>query len=202
MKRQIRRITLVLLVAVGVGVWGLMTDSQALYDGLLRLHVVGASDSAADQDIKLRVRDAVLSSLETGLQDLTDPQEAMAYVKEMLPELEAAANRVLAAAGTDVTATASLTEEAFPTREYDTFSLPAGIYKALRVVIGEGEGKNWWCVVFPSLCVGTREEFVETASVAGMEDRLTGTLEGKYEIRFWLLEKIGEIKNSFFASSD
>ena len=98
--------------------------------------------------------------------------------------------------------TVSLTEEAFTTREYDTFSLPAGVYKALRIVIGEGEGKNWWCVVFPRLCVGTEADFVETASMAGLSDDLTGALEGEYEIRFWLLDKIGEIKNRFFDSSD
>ena len=202
MKRHCKRIALVLCVVVGVGVWGLLADSQALYDGLLRLHVVGASDSDADQAVKLQVRDAVLGSLEDGLRDLTDMDAALAYVEEMLPQVEAAANRALAAAGVDMKAVATLAEEAFPTREYDTFSLPAGVYKALRIVIGEGEGKNWWCVVFPSLCMGTQEEFVETASVAGMPQKLTETLEGEYELRFWLLEKIGQIKNALFASSD
>ena len=202
MKRHLKRIAFVLIVAMGVGVWGLLTDSKALYDGILRLHVVGASDSEEDQAVKLQVRDAVLSSLEDGLNSLTDMDAAAAYVQKMLPQVEAAANRVLAAAGVDMTATASFLEETFQTREYDTFSLPAGVYKALRVVIGEGEGKNWWCVVFPDLCTGTRTEFVETASVAGMSETLTGTLEGEYEIRFWLLEKIGELKNFFFASSD
>lgn len=202
MKRHLKRIALVLTVAVGIGIWGLLTDSKALYDGILRLHVVGASNSEEDQAVKLQVRDAVLASLEEGLKDLTDVDAAMAYVQDMLPQVEAAANRALEAAGVDMTATVSFLEEAFPTREYDTFSLPAGIYKALRVVIGEGEGKNWWCVVFPSLCVGTRAEFVETASVAGMPQRLSGTLEGKYEIRFWLLEKLGEAKNYFFGPSD
>ena len=202
MKRHLKRIALVLALAMGIGLWGLMTDSQALYDGILRLHVVGASDSAADQAVKLQVRDAVLASLETGLQDLTDMDGAVDYVRQMLPQVEAAANRALEAAGVDMTAAATMMEEAFPTREYDTFSLPAGVYKALRIVIGEGEGKNWWCVVFPDLCVGSREDFVETASVSGMDDTLTDTLQGEYEIRFWLLEKIGQVKNYFFASSD
>ena len=75
------------------------------------------------------------------------------------------------------------------------------MYKALRVVIGEGEGKNWWCVVFPQLCMAG-EDFVETASVAGLSPELTGTLEGEYEIRFWLLEKWGEMKNRIFQASE
>jgi stage II sporulation protein R len=202
MKRHLRRIALVAFAVVCVYAWGIVTDAQTLQNELLRLHVVGASDSQEDQDVKLLVRDAVLQSLEEGLRDLADVDAACDYVARMLPQVEAAANRCLAAAGFDDTVSVSLTEEAFPTREYDTFSLPAGIYKALRVVIGEGEGKNWWCVVFPSLCVGDREEFVETASVAGMPDRLTGALEGEYEIRFWLLEKIGALKNALFSSSD
>ena len=201
MKRHLRRIALLLFAVICVYGWGIATDSQALRDQLLRLHVVGASDSREDQDVKLLVRDAVLQSLEEGLEDVKDVDAAMDYVARMLPKVETAANRCLAAAGFDDTVSVSLTEEAFPTREYDTFSLPAGIYKALRVVIGEGEGQNWWCVVFPQLCAGTESEFVETASVAGMSDELTAALEGDYEIRFWLLEKLGQLKNRFFPSS-
>ena len=182
--------------------WGLLTDSQALYDGILRLHVVGASDAAEDQAVKLSVRDAVLASLEDGLKDLTDVDAALDYVARMLPAVETAANQALCAAGFDDTVRVTLTEEAFPARDYDTFSLPAGIYKALRIVIGEGEGRNWWCVVFPSLCVGNGEDFVETASVAGLDEGLAQTLEGEYEIRFWLLDKLGQMKNYFFESSE
>ena len=202
MKRHIRRIALVAFVVMCIYGWGIVTDSQALQEELLRLHVVGASDSKEDQDVKLLVRDAVLRSLHDGLEDLTDLEAAYDYVQRMLPKVEAAANQCLAAAGFDDTVTVSLTEESFPPREYDTFSLPAGVYKALRVVIGEGEGKNWWCVVFPQLCMGTEGDFVETASVAGLSDELTGTLEGDYEVRFWLLEKLGELKNWFFDASE
>ena len=201
MKRHIRRIALVAFVVACFYGWGIVTDSQALRDQLLRLHVVGASDSEEDQQVKLLVRDAVLQSLEEGLQDLTDPQAAYDYVARMLPEVEAAANRCLEAAGFTDTVAVSLTEEGFPTREYDTFSLPAGVYKALRVVIGQGEGKNWWCVVFPQLCM-SGEDFVETAAVSGLDETLAGTLEGEYELRFWLLEKLGELKNHFFDASE
>lgn len=190
------------LVAGLVFGWGLLTDAQALYDGILRLHVVGASNEVQDQAVKLSVRDAVLASLEEGIQDLTDVDAAMDYVTRMLPAVETAANQALAAAGFDDTVRVTLTEEAFPARDYDTFSLPAGIYKALRVVIGEGEGRNWWCVVFPSLCVGSGEDFVETASMTGLDEGLAQTLAGEYEIRFWLLDKLGQVKNYLLASSN
>ena len=201
MKKQLRRISLVAAVVACVFVWGIATDSRELREGLLRLHVVGASDSQEDQNVKLLVRDAVLDSLEEGLQDLTDADAAVDYVARMLPKVKAAADRCLQEAGFSDTAQVSLTEEAFPTRDYDNFSLPAGVYKALRVVIGEGEGKNWWCVVFPQLCMAG-EDFVETASVAGLSPELTETLEGEYEIRFWLLEKWGEMKNRIFQASE
>ena len=200
MKRHLRRIALVAFVVICFYGWGIVTDSQVLHDQLLRLHVVGASNSQADQNVKLLVRDAVLESLSEGLQNVKDPQKAYDYVARMLPKVEAAANRCLKAAGFSDTVTVSLTEEAFPTRDYDTFSLPAGVYKALRVVIGEGEGRNWWCVVFPQLCM--QDHFVETANMAGLDPELSETLEGDYEIRFWLLEKWGELKNHFFDASE
>jgi stage II sporulation protein R len=203
MKRHLRRIALVLIAAFGIGLWGLMSDSRALYEGLLRLHVVGASNTREDQQVKLRVRDAVLGSLEQGLQDLTDASLAMDYVRRMLPQVEAAANRCLAEAGMEQTVSVSLGEEAFPTRQYDTFSLPAGIYKALRVVIGEGAGRNWWCVVFPSLCLpATTEGFADTAAGAGFSDTLTDTLqqEDGYEFRFFFLDCLGWLQNLFSAA--
>ena len=192
---------MVAAVVACVIMWGIATDSRELREGLLRLHVVGASDSKEDQEVKLRVRDAVLQSLEEGLKQVTDPRAAYDYVARMLPKVKAAADRCLQEAGFSDTVQVSQTEEAFPTRDYDTFSLPAGVYQALRVVIGEGEGKNWWCVVFPQLCMAG-EDFVETASVAGLSPELTGTLEGEYEIRFWLLEKWGEVKNRIFQASE
>lgn len=200
MKRHMKRIGWVALTVACIWLWGIVTDSGDLRENLLRLHVVGASNSDEDQAVKLQVRDAVLGSLEEGLRDMTDPQEAWDYVSRMLPQVEAAANRALAAAGFSETVQVSLTEEAFPTREYDTFSLPAGVYKALRVVIGEGEGKNWWCVVFPQLC-GAEGTFVETAGIAGLDPELAKSLEGEYELRFWVLEKLGELKNRIFSSS-
>ena len=202
MKRHLRRIALVAFAVVCVYAWGIVTDSHDLHEGLLRLHVVGASDSGEDQAVKLQVRDAVLASLEEGLRDMTDPRAAYDYVARMLPRVEEAANRALAGAGFEKTVEVSLTEETFPTRDYDTFSLPAGVYKALRVVIGEGEGKNWWCVVFPRMCMAAEGELAQTANMAGIDGELTKTLEGEYEIRFWLLEKIGAVKNCLFHSSE
>lgn len=201
MGKHIRRLTF-LALAVGVTLSvGLLRDSAKLREDILRLHVVAASDREEDQNVKLQVRDAILGSLKEGLTDLTDPQEVFSYVQTMLPKLEQTANHVLQEAGFSDTAKVSLTEESFPVREYDTFSLPSGIYHSLRVVIGEGEGHNWWCVVFPQLCTGTdAEKFEKSAEDAGFSDSLRGSLTGDYEVRFWLLDQLGKIEN-FWAGA-
>lgn len=173
-------------------------DSQVLQDEIIRLHVVGASDSEEDQAVKLQVRDAVIDLLEDTMAEVDSKVDARAFLEAHLDEIVDAANAVLEQAGMEERVTVTLTEEEFDTREYDTFSLPAGVYDSLRIVIGEGEGKNWWCVVFPSLCLPS-ESFETEAAGSGFSDTLTGTLSnnGEYEVRFWVLDCIGKVRNWF-----
>lgn len=200
MRKVLKRIGFVALLAALVWTGALLADRQRLSRELVRLHVVASSDSAQAQEQKLMVRDAVLESLRQGLADLTDVEQAKEYIMQHLPELERIANEVLSSAGSGDRAAVSLTEEAFPTREYDTFSLPAGIYESLRIVIGEGEGHNWWCVVFPELCLpATVEGFEDAAEAGGFPDSLTGALSGEdgYQIRFFFLDLLGKVENFF-----
>ena len=174
-------------------------DSKALEENLVRLHVVANSDSQEDQNLKLQVRDAIVEQLNGVMEELDSAQEAKEFLAEHLGELEDTANRVLQQAGSHLKAQVSLALEEFPTRVYDTFQLPAGLYEALRVTIGEGAGHNWWCVVFPTLCVpASSEGFQETAEASGLSSQLAGTLtreEGEYEIRFQFLDWLGQVKN-------
>ena len=196
MKKLLKRVIICFQLVCMVYAGALVADREKLHSELIRLHVVGASDSAGDQAVKLRVRDAVLESLQKGLDGVTDVAAARAYIEGHLPQLEAAANRALAAAGFADTATVRLQVEEFAARVYDTFTLPAGLYEALRITIGEGEGRNWWCVAFPSLCLSaTTEDFEATAAGAGFSDALTGTLTGEYEVRFYLLDLLGQLEN-------
>ena len=199
MKKLLKRIFICFLAVCLVYFGALIVDREKLKSELVRLHVVASSDSEADQAIKLRVRDAVLESLQVALADVSDPLQARAYIQANLPKLEKVANEVLAAAGCGDVATVSLQVEEFAARVYDTFSLPAGLYDALRITIGEGEGQNWWCVVFPSLCVpATTEGFEDVAAGAGFSDSLTQTLAGEdYEVRFLLLDLLGQLENFF-----
>ena len=198
MGKSLKRIGICFLLASLVWCAMIVIDKQTLRNELIRLHVVAASDSSEDQALKLRVRDAIVTSLQEELTNVADVQQAKVYLEENLPKIEALANRVLQAAGCPDVATVTLQLEEFATRYYDTFTLPAGIYEALRVTIGEGEGQNWWCVVFPTLCVGaTVAEFEETAQCAGMPDVLTSTLAGEpgYEVRFFILDALGRLEN-------
>lgn len=156
-----------LLLAVAAALlWGACTlqRQDALEQKVIRLHVIANSDSEADQALKLRVRDRVLVLTEDILRQSGDMEEARQRLTEALPRLQQTAAEEIAAQGSRYTVSARLEETEFPTREYDGFALPSGEYLALRVVIGEGAGKNWWCVVFPSLCLpaATQEEALLT----------------------------------------
>ena len=172
------------------GVWAAGSQS-ALAGDVVRLHVIAHSNSPEDQALKLQVRDAVLEAAGNCLSGVSDRTAAEDILTGRIPALEAAGAEVIERAGFAYPVTVSLTDHWFPTREYDDFALPAGTYRALRVVIGEGRGENWWCVVFPPLCLGSVTEQVETtAAMAGLSEdeiRLITGAEG-YVIRFKLLE--------------
>ena len=180
---------LAVFLAAGAAALG---SRDALADKVVRLHVLANSDSEEDQALKLKVRDRVLERAAELLEDSGDRDEAEARLTEALPELEGLAAAEIAANGYDYPVTARLEETSFTTREYDGFTLPAGKYLALRVVIGEGAGQNWWCVVFPPLCLGSvSETTAETAASAGFsEDEIsliTGENEG-YVVKFKAME--------------
>lgn len=201
MRKLIRRIGFCFLLAALVWCGTLIADRQTLNEELIRLHVVANSDSDEDQAVKLRVRDAVIESLRSAMEDVADVEEAKAYLQENLPRIQQVANDTLEALGCDCEAVVTLCKETFDTRYYDTFTLPAGVYEALRITIGEGEGHNWWCVVFPTLCVpATSEGFADVAAGAGFSEELNGALTGEeeYEVRFFLLDVLGRVENLLF----
>ncbi|MDR0858452.1 MAG: stage II sporulation protein R [Oscillospiraceae bacterium] len=168
------------------------TEQRELADKLIRLHVVGASDSAADQNYKLEVRDAVIGLLRPILSGAADAAEAEALLGENLQALEALAPGL----------SATLETESFPERDYETFSLPAGEYRTLRVEIGAAEGKNWWCVMFPPLCYeaasGESDGEVQAAFArltGGEIDLITG--KSGYVVKFRVLDVIAKLKAYF-----
>lgn len=190
-RNSLRRWEAALLFGIGfallTGVW--LTGQQKVLAGqLVRLHVVANSDSAEDQAVKLQVRDAVLEEAGPWLEGAESREEAVKILSSHLREL---AQVGAAVAGEGVEVTASIEEEAwFPTKEYEDFALPAGKYTALRITLGEGEGHNWWCVVFPPLCLGSVSETVAERAGNFSEDQvrlITGESEG-YVVKFKAIE--------------
>ena len=199
--RKIAKILFTFLILLTV-FWlaDVVKDRQLLSRDLIRLHVVADSDSDSDQQIKLLVRDRITTYLQVQMTEASTTEEAKAYLQAHLPRLEAEANAVLEEAGIADRARVTLTREAFPQRHYDTFSLPAGVYESLRITIGQGQGKNWWCVIFPSLCLpAAGEDMADTAAGAGFDDALIGSLQGEktYQVRFFLLDCFGWLQNFF-----
>ena len=190
-----------LLAALVWGMWSL-NSQQELADKVVRLHILANSDSEEDQALKLQVRDAVLDRAEELLQDSGDRQEAEKRLRAALPELTELARETVAAHGYGYDVTAELTDTAFPTKEYGDFTLPAGEYLALRIVIGAGEGHNWWCVVFPPLCAQTTTDTAQTAMAAGLaeDDVKLMTEDGSgYVLKFKSIELWESLQGKFSA---
>lgn len=158
-----------LAVFLTSGALALRTQDE-LADKVVRLHVLANSDSEEDQALKLRVRDAVLEQATAILEQSADRREAESRLRGQLLELERIAAAEITAAGYQYPVTVELENTDFPTKEYDGFTLPAGEYLALRVIIGEGQGRNWWCVVFPPLCTAASADVPAAALAAGFSE--------------------------------
>ncbi len=185
-----------LAVFLASGAMALQTE-QELSDRVVRLHVLANSDSEEDQALKLRVRDRVLAYVEPLLEGSADRREAEALLRGRLLELERVAGEEIRAAGYDYRVEARLEDTSFPTREYEGFTLPAGKYLALRLVIGAGAGRNWWCVVFPPLCAAAAEEVPAAALAAGLSREQVGLITEEnqgYVLKSKLVEFWGEVR--------
>ena len=167
----------------------------AIYDNTVRLHVLAASDSKHDQAVKLLVRDAVLQEMTTLLADAKSYEEAKSILSESLEHIRLVCNETLRALGETHTATVLFSKESYPTREYDAMRLPAGVYQSLQIRIGEAEGQNFWCVLYPALCVSpakTEAELQKTGFTPDQIEILTDGESPKYKIKFKILEFFGE----------
>ena len=196
MRRRKRKAPVMLLsLMIGLAaavVWGgwALREQQELADKVVRLHILANSDSEEDQALKLQVRDVVLNRAEELLRASDGRGEAEVMLREHLRELTQVAQTAIAENGYGYSVRTELANTVFPTREYEGFSLPAGNYLALRVIIGEGGGKNWWCVVFPPLCSQSSADPPQTAMAAGLSQSDVALLEedGGYVLKFKSIE--------------
>lgn len=170
---------------------------------VLRMHVIANSDCSADQQLKLMVRDAVLERGAQLFDGTVTADEARRKIEPHKAELEAAAREVIERAGYDYPVSVNVVNEYFATRCYGSLTMPAGRYTAVKVVIGEGAGRNWWCVIFPSLCVpATTDGFADAAAAGGFSDAEIGLMtraNGAYTVKFRSLELLQALKKYLFG---
>ena len=192
-------IAIVLAIFVGAYIFvdSISKEQNELSDKLIRMHVVANSDSSDDQELKLEVRDSVNKYLEKHIKDCNEKCSAEDAIKIHLNEIKNVAQNTICGNGYDYNVNVSLTDEYFPTREYDNFSLPAGKYTSLRITIGEGNGKNWWCVVFPPLCTSAvTDETLTELAFTEEEIKFITSDDTNVIFKFKILELINIIKTS------
>ena len=174
-----------------------LADGQSVRDGVIRLHVLANSDSESDQSIKLAVRDRVLDCVEEITNDCTNREEAECAIRDFLPDLQEISRDVIEDQGADYPVRVTLDEEYYPTRSYEGLRLPAGRYLSLRIIIGSGEGHNWWCVLFPPVCTSSAsadEELAEVGFTPNQVRMLTDDEDVRYVVRFRIVEVFSDIK--------
>lgn len=164
----------------------------SVYEDTVRLHILANSDSDEDQELKLRLRDALLKKYGVLLTKPTSKKEAEALLKDRLGEIEEFCEEFLRDEGYNYSIRAELGEELYDTRNYGAISLPRGKYTSLRIMIGEGDGENWWCVMYPPLCLDIATEKIPRNADSGYTDAERGLIRGRYTVKFKLLELISD----------
>ena len=194
---------IILAIALLAGMLPVHGESE-IYDTVVRLHVLANSDSDADQALKLKVRDRVLEIVSPAVADCRTQAEAIAAIGGMMDEINSVAQDVIFSEGYDYPISVEIGEEYYPTTSYESCAFPEGSYVSLRICIGEAEGKNWWCCLFPPLCLSAATEeaddanedaFIAVGLTSEQYKLITENRSPKYKIRFKILEAIQSIFN-------
>lgn len=195
-------VTVGIVVAILFSICSFAKTSEEIRSDVLRLHVIANSDTSVDQNLKLRLRDYILQEGKDIFNGSVNVENAVEKIEPVLPELEKSANAFVNQAGFDYDVKISLSNEYFTTRTYETVTLPAGKYLALRVVIGSGEGHNWWCVMFPPMCVPAADKKDEIENVFSEKEIKLVESKPKYEPRFKVVEIYEQLKEIISEKSE
>ena len=187
-KRWIKAVSGALVICLMLSVCQLHGTCESVREDVVRLHILANSDSAEDQSLKLKVRDAILEASADWQEVAATPEEALALAEERLPHIQAVAEQTVATEGYHYPVKAEVCRMYFTTRQYDTVTLPAGQYDAVRVSIGEAEGQNWWCVMYPPLCVGAATDRKKATSLWSDKQKDLVRSEKRYTVKFKAVE--------------
>ena len=185
-----------LMISILVSIAQFEVSCEEIKNNVLRLHILANSDTQEDQALKLKVRDKLLEAGDIELKNEDNLNLAIEKVEEILPNLQSIAQKTIKENGYNYDCKVYLGKAWFNTRVYEDFTLPAGEYDALKVEIGKAEGKNWWCVIFPSLCVSSASK----ASIGDVVNEKAANITKnptKYKVRFKIVEWYETIKNKY-----
>ena len=184
----------IMTISISGEVKKISTASEDYKDKLIRFHVIANSDSEEDQNLKLKVRDEVISYLQPKLENSNSIEESEKIIKNEYKTLENISKKVISKNGYNYIVKVGLEYSNFPAKQYSSVVLPAGKYKALRIIIGEGKGKNWWCVMFPPLCfIDDQNGIIDEKTDKKLKEVLT---EEEYDLI--MAKNKNEVKNLEF----
>lgn len=172
--------------------------SENISDQVFRLHILANSDSAEDQQLKLKVRDEILKKGETVFAFSNSLEETIELCKNNIALFQQTAEQCLKDNGSDYEVKVYVDKEYFNTREYDEITLPSGIYNALKIEIGQGKGHNWWCVMFPAICLSSVTDDELNKYLSEDEQKLVNS-DSKYEVRFKIVEIYEKVKSKIIS---
>ncbi len=172
--------------------------SENISDQVFRLHILANSDSAEDQQLKLKVRDEILKKGETVFASSNSLEETIELCKNNIALFQQTAEQCLKDNGSDYEVKVYVDKEYFNTREYDEITLPSGIYNALKIEIGQGKGHNWWCVMFPAICLSSVTDDELNKYLSEDEQKLVNS-DSKYEVRFKIVEIYEKVKSKIIS---
>ncbi|MGN0509096.1 MAG: stage II sporulation protein R [Ruminococcus sp.] len=173
------------------------TECKEISDEVFRLHILANSDEDYDQELKLKVRDKVLLYTESLFEKAHSKEEAESLISENLQAICNTAQKEVKDNGYDYPVTAQITKMYFTTRTYESYTLPSGMYDALRITIGSGNGHNWWCVMYPSICISSEESQDEAAKETFNDNQYDIVKNEKYEYKFKIVEIFEKICSYF-----
>ncbi len=164
---------------------------------VFRLHILANSDSEKDQDLKMKVRDTILEYTKSLFENASSKEEAEEVVFDNIEEINAVAKSVVMENGYNYPVKTEITNMYFTTRYYDSYTLPSGMYDALRITIGSGNGHNWWCVMYPSICISSAVEGDKKAKETFDSSQYDIVKNEQYEYKFFIVELFENLCNCF-----
>ena len=200
MKTTKKILIILLTLALLIGLLAVLPvhSESNIYESVLRLHVIANSDSDEDQALKLLVRDAVLLEAQSLLKSTSSRDDAERIIAQSTERLRLTAERAVRENGYSYPVSITLGKENYPTKSYESCAFPAGEYTSLQIFIGDASGQNWWCVLFPPLCLSAatdKDAFASVGITDGQYQIITDTKNPKYKVRFKILESFSEIVN-------